>query len=1192
MKKRLFRILLMLCLLVAALTVAVSAVKYGGTFYPESGSSPNTVDWNTSPSEYIVLKATVSSTTTNCDACSEIPRIITLTKVQYPVNGNYHKLALTVNMPEYACSTCKTTTGPFNNLTVEFSVSNNEYFCHSSNYENNTGNKIIKLTSSVPTTSNGNIEFEILAYPRNFDKLSSVYKTDATCTTGGISQDCFYCNICNKYFTDKAGTNEITTPVKLPALGHDFDTTTGKCNRCDHQATASLNDEFKESLAAAVAAYNSGNGGTLRAFISPGSDESFTLKKSGTLIVAEDVVIPKIILEENPTVTIENSGTITSIEMGTAGTLTLDNKGNASIKTPVVISGGTTRTINVTNHSGSTIHTIEAPNTMLTVQNDGTIGELIGYFHTTKNDSVQRESMVTLQCGAGIYQKITSWRFNSSNPDSADFSTLLSDGIYFYFENEKKWRDADDFRIKETMNLQNVYCTGHPIASIGVTGTADGSPVELTRNGNSFSMTVTAGQDITLTGVIGFPTQGLRSDEENISYRWTGAAGNGKSAELKNILFGEYNLTLTVADDRYNHSRTVNIHISVQQGEQKTPLFLKQPTLPTEGFFEKTYDGTDGAPYGLRSITFYTTGDREITVDKKYYDFTIRYPSPNCTGDDPVNITATVWLTDDGKEHFTLGTDGTATYTVPGKITQVSADYKISTEKTGQARVGDRIFTRFALETNFYNKEGYQYRDFLSPDADMMAGDEPLSVTFYRLHPGNIINDKADTLTAGSDFVSDPEIDELLTKDSVFKYAGKYYIYAVVQPTTNYKGKITNCRVINVQDTEASSEHHKNYDGGWDGTTTVLIAANETKSFYLSGSYSTIYTELLLSQGKNLTLCLNGKTLSATKSITSYDQIRVTGGASLTIDDCTKAGTAKGTVVSSGTGGIAYVQNGSITIRNGKFTGGTAKTGGGAIVVGDKGVLNIEGGEISGNTVTGGSGGAIYIKSGGIVNIHGGTIKNNHVYSGDGGAIYVEAGGTLNLCGGTITGNTASGLGGGIYVEAGGRVNIQGAPVVTGNTASGKARNVYVCADSSNPLLTISDDMTDGAKLGVSTDAPYPVLLANREQDYSAYFTPDDPDAFVLFSGSALTLCAKPSATLEGDTLTVSTGSNYISDAFVLFVAEYDTYGRLLAVHSEKITAGSSTYIFKVQNSGATIKCFLLRADTYSPLFAAFSPKA
>ena len=117
------------------------------------------------------------------------------------------------------------------------------------------------------------------------------------------------------------------------------------------------------------------------------------------------------------------------------------------------------------------------------------------------------------------------------------------------------------------------------------------------------------------------------------------------------------------------------------------------------------------------------------------------------------------------------------------------------------------------------------------------------------------------------------------------------------------------------------------------------------------------------------------------------------------------------------------------------------------------------------------------------------------------------------------------------------------------------------------------------------------MLLAGSTQDYSAYFTPDDPDAFVLFSGSALTLCAKPSATLEGDTLTVSTGSNYKSDAFVLFVAEYGTGGRLLAVHSEKITAESGTYTFKVQ-PGATIKCFLLHADTYAPLFAAFSPKA
>ena len=1174
MKKRLFRNLLMLGLLLVALTVMVSAVQFGAKIYPESDSSPST---------YISLTGTVSPKPGCGDCSGNVGKGLKVISAQCPVNGDYHKFAFTVDIPEYTCNTCKAKTGPFNNLTVEFSTSNSVYFCHSSNYTNNTGNKIIKLTSSVPTTSNGNIVFEILAYPRNFGKLSSVHRTDATCTTGGISQDCFYCNICEKYFTDEAGTNEITTPVELPALGHNFDKITGICSRCNHKATASLNDVFKESLAAAVADYNSENGGTLRAFISPGSDESFTLKKDGTLIVTEGVAIPKIILEDTPTVTIENSGTITSIEMGRSpGTLTIKNRKQIDlVKTDTPINGNV-RTINVTNYSGSTINKIEAPNTMLTVQNDGTIGELIGYFHTTENDSVQRESMVTLQCGAGIYQKITSWRFNSSNPDSADFSTLLSDGVYFYFENGKNWRDATNGDIKYTMNLQNVYFTGLPIASIGVTGTAGGSPVKLTRTGNSFSMTVTAGQDITLTGVVEFPAQGLRSDEENISYRWTGAAGNGKSAELKNILFGEYNLTLTVADDRYNHSQKVNIHITAQQGEQKTPLFLKKPSLPESGFFERPYNGTSDASYNLQRITFYTTDEREITVDSQYYDFTVRYPSPNCTNDKTVDITATVWLTDEGKKHFTLGTDGIATFTVPGKITQASAYYRIRTETTGEARVGDRIFTRFTLETNFYYPDGIQHRESLSPETNITVDGEPLSVTFYRLHPSNIISAERDD---DIQFISDPEIDEPLSKDSVFKYAGKYYIYAVVQPTTNYEGKITNCRVINVQETEASAKHHDGYTA-WDGTTTVPIKAGEEKSFYLSGSYSTIYTELLLSQGKNLTLCLNGKTLSATNSATSFDQIRVTGGASLTIDDCTETGTAKGTVVSSGVGGIAYVQNGTITILNGKFTGGTAKTGGGAIVVDEGGELNIFGGEISGNTVTSGNGGAIYIKDGGTVTITDGKITDNHVTNGNGGAIYVEKGGTLNLYGGTITGNTASGLGGGIYVEAGGTLKIQGNPVVTGNTAGGQTSNVYVRVDSTSPLLTISGAMTSGAQLGISTDASYPALLAGTQQDHSAYFTPDAPDTFVVFSGSALTLCTKPSATLEGSTLTVKTGGNYMDNTVLLFVAEYGADGRLLTAQSQAVKLGTPDYTFKVSSS--KIKCFLLNAQTYTPLMEAF----
>lgn len=412
-----------------------------------------------------------------------------------------------------------------------------------------------------------------------------------------------------------------------------------------------------------------------------------------------------------------------------------------------------------------------------------------------------------------------------------------------------------------------------------------------------------------------------------------------------------------------------------------------------------------------------------------------------------------------------------------------------------------------------------------------------------------------------------------------------------MEPSLNYTGCITDSNsFFYVYDDKYINKPHthdeKTYTD-WNGSS-LSIAPGETATRYLSGAQANVNVELALSQKKTLDLCLYNKAVHVIGS--SYDQIYLVGGSTLVLSDCRKTGKVIGSAVASGSGGVAYVKNGTLSVYDVTLTGGSATTGG-AIVVDENGKLNIYSGEISGNHVTSGKGGAIYIKSGGVVNIFGGTIKDNHVYSGNGGAIYVEAGGTLNLYGGTITGNTASGLGGGIYVEAGGRVNIQGAPVVTDNAASGKASNVYVCADSSTPLLTISGELTDGAALGVSTDASYPVLLANREQDYSAYFTPDDPDAFVLFSGSALTLCAKPSATLEGDTLTVSTGSNYKSDAFVLFVAEYGADGRLLAVHSEKITAESGTYTFKVQ-PGATIKCFLLHADTYAPLFAAFSPKA
>ena len=118
------------------------------------------------------------------------------------------------------------------------------------------------------------------------------------------------------------------------------------------------------------------------------------------------------------------------------------------------------------------------------------------------------------------------------------------------------------------------------------------------------------------------------------------------------------------------------------------------------------------------------------------------------------------------------------------------------------------------------------------------------------------------------------------------------------------------------------------------------------------------------------------------------------------------------------------------------------------------------------------------------------------------------------------------------------------------------------------------------------------LLARGMQTDYSAYFIPDDANTFVFYTDQALTLCAKPTATLEGDTLTITTGSGNMSNTFVLLAAEYDTDGKMLAVHSWNVAPQEDTYTCDVENPGAKIKCFLLRATSYTPVLTPFSPLA
>lgn len=1192
MKKRWFAMALTLCLTLAMMTVTAEAitVQAGCDYSSDSASFPAT---------YLTLSATISSSDQGCDHTGH--STITVHSFQYPVDGNYHKLALTISIPEYKCWECNTTIEAFDHLTVTFNSGSDQYFCHSYNQADEYGNKTMQLTSSVTTQNYGDIVFKLFAIPKRNNKntgLIRVSEIAATCTTDGISQDCWYCDVCDKYFSDAEGKNEIDTPV-LSELGHDFDPVTGVCSRCKHQATASLNDVFKESLAAAVEDYNHGNGGTLRAFVTPEGDASFTLKKSGTLIVPAGVTIPKIVLEDDPAVTIENAGTIRAIEMSQPGTLTVDNSGEiTSIKTPIRITGGGTRTLGITNHSSGVIEQIEAPNTMITVQNDGTIGELTGYFYPDDKDT-SRENMVTLKRGAGVYTKIQSvgpWPGEGYATKTADYSKLLSDGDYFYFPGKTTpWQRGGSYDLTTVIYLNNVYFTGLPIDSVDVTGAANGTSLPLTPDEeNRPSMTTVVGQTVALTGGFTVPeTAGLKSDKANITYSWrckhagSTASGSGQSYTLESIQYGTYELTLTVTDSQYHYTKSLTFYLYAMQPEgQKTQICLKTPT----GTFTKKYDATTRAPGDLK-IEFYDKSDNPITVPEDCYKKIVAYKDPNCS--DNNEITATVSLTEKGAQVYDLGTDGTATFTVPATITRAGAVYQLSqTEVT--ARVGEHVFPCLALTGTGYlsdGNHGTNFRDLfgtVSIEQDIMVEGAPLSITFYRLHPGNI--------TGEDTFIHDPSMNEELTADSTFAAAGEYYVYAVVQPTRNYKPveETTSCIVIQVQETEDSAKHHEG-STAWDGTTTATkpVAAGETKSVYLSGALPNVSTELLLSREKKLTLCLNGKTLSATNSITSYNHIRVTDNAALTIVDCTGTGVVKGTVpatVNGGAGGVAYVADGgTITIKGGKLTGGVASTGG-AIVVDAGGTLNIEGGEISGNLVQTGNGGAIYVKNGGVVNMTGGIIRGNQVVTGNGGAIYVEAGGIVNLFGGTISGNTASGLGGGIYVEEGGTLNVQGAPVVTGNTAGGKENNVYLPAGQ---RITITENgLNSGAEIGVTSESgAYPVLIANAAQDASAQFTADDKNAAVIWLNGALSLVQKPAVAAAEDesTVTVSVGTNYLPGSVVIMLAEYAENGQLVRVQTATVAPEQGEYTFQ-RTAGTWVRCFLLRQD-HTPLTPALAPR-
>lgn len=1172
MKKRLLVMLLLLCLLLTALTATVSAAATntnGGSLdYAFKGQE------GTFNLSFYYICETGHRTpdgffTYNLDSVQAKKADGTLVSMAEWRPGDTISANITISgiycdlgkQNNYACGEIidRTIT-----KTVEFTGADVANFCHRTLNSTNALAATIEHIRGDNTSDKLECKFYCHLYP--FYKLEKHNAGDPTCEEDGYDTEWYRCPLCNKTFSDDKGTTGITVKAKL---GHNFNEN-GDCKRCDRKAEAKLSNSGTYYATAAEAIDAAAGTGEAVIIVSYAADKTdpIILNKIVDLTVNNGVTVPEIRLD-----TLSGTNTGASMNINNYGTVNLFSSVTAAQQSyPRIfiynhsgigkITVSNAQDIQIFNDANQTISEINIPQTNITSQqvqisNSGTITTLSGGTGSVK-----------LCSGSGSYGTIT------STGGTAD--QLLNTGCYFYFPKDgKKWAN----KYAES-KVSGVIVSEAPFT---VKVSRDGSA--LTASNGSYTIDgVNANDTVALRAAFALNEYGLKVNESEITSRWyyegeSKNASENNTLTLKDIQYGVYDLIFEATESKYGFTTSVNVKVNVTPSGI-TPISLKPQ--PTSAAYTKVYNGTKDASAVLPPIEFLLADGREIRISPDYYTATAEYRSPNCIDDNKIIVTVT--LTPAGENYYTL-TDGKIE--VPATITPYDGEwvgdiqYKAfsvgSNSSLGSPHVGDPVLPYLQLSGMMYNTEmGRLYpRKITSKDG--------FQYSFYHLRPGAT--------------EPDPELDELLTADSVFTYPEEgYNFYAVVEPSLNYTGCITNSTAyFFVYDKYNGNSHthdnEKTYDK-WAGGS-LYIASGGTATRYLSGAQPNVNVELALSQKKTLDLCLYNKAVHVIGS--SHDQIYLVGGSTLVLSDCRKTGKVIGSAVASGSGGVAHVKNGTLSVYDVTLTGGIAKNGG-AIVVDKDGTLNLYSGEISGNYVTGGKGGAIYVKSGGTVNIYGGTIRNNHAYSGDGGAIYVAEGGTLNLYGGEISGNTASGLGGGIYVETGGRVNVKGAPIVKDNTANGKPSNLCICVSSSSPLLTIdAEGLTTDAQIGISTDASCPVLLAGGMQtDYSAYFIPDDANTFVLYNSDAktLTLCAKPTATLEGDTLTITTGSGNMSNTFVLFAAEYDADGKMLAVQSWNVAPQNGTYTCGVKNPGAKIKCFLLRATSYTPVLTPFSPLA
>lgn len=228
----------------------------------------------------------------------------------------------------------------------------------------------------------------------------------------------------------------------------------------------------------------------------------------------------------------------------------------------------------------------------------------------------------------------------------------------------------------------------------------------------------------------------------------------------------------------------------------------------------------------------------------------------------------------------------------------------------------------------------------------------------------------------------------------------------------------------------------------------------------------------------------------------------ITGGATLTIDDCTirnNAATRRGGGV-EGVPGKTTILNS--TIKDNSVTGGVGTGAGGGVYVPPSHSGHISNTPIISNTAggtVGGSGGGVF--SAGSLTISGGNVQGNMALPGSGGSsgggIYTSRQGAT-IIGASVTGNSA-GRGGGIFV-ASGSAKVDLSASVSGNTATNvppaPTGSGIFCA---SPLTTLGGTISGNTPgppeeiVGCGTSVDPPVGTTRTAEDNAQSGNSNDP---------------------------------------------------------------------------------------------------